>query len=786
MRRTLWTAAPAVALLPLLCGAAPALAAASGSDVTVTNTETVQAHLDASGSLKDARVYDQLALHGDGTTTVRNPVSTNGLRNLDGFKGFSVKDGVQVTTLDVHGERRLRSVSNYDKDLPLEVKVTYTLDGKSVQPGDVVGRSGDLAVHFVVTNRTTKTESVSYDDGKGGTAAAKATTVVPMIGELITTLPASFTAVHSAEAAVGGDGHGGTRLQYQMTLFPPIGSATAEFGYTAHVSKGVVPSATLTALPVSPLDFPSYKDGSASIEAGAQQGVDLTSGAVQLDAGVLQLHDGAAQLLAGLLQLKDGADQLHAGLADSAVPGANQLADGLTKDAAPGADKLADGLNKQALPGASQVAAGAVQLDAGLGQAATQAPALVGGLGQISAGLSSVDAGLASLSTTLGGSRAAATAQLHTGLAQVFASIGSSTQLTIPGTTPAKPTLYGGLVALGEGASNGFTQINASLDQLHQGLLGVQGLLSAVVPADPANPDPNLLKAQATLAYLDGKVQDRSSLDAQATALSQGVLALECGIDRATSPACTSAGLSGAATATEALHAIDAGIDTMVDTIIANVQAAIGSPTTDPRLTLRGGVGALSAGMGQIGAQAGPLVGGLQQLSSGAAALKQGTAQLASGINDAAKGSKDLASGLKDAASGSRTLAGGLNDAASGSQQLADGLAQTTDPTTGAPALVDGAQQLSGDGTSQLVGSGEDTAKSFGTQYAVLQVEAKRASTEGMAYGAPEGASGATAYSIEIAGVDGSGSRALLLGLVGVVLFGVGAGAASIVRRRLA
>ena len=308
MRRTTTTAAAAVVLIPLLVCAAgsPALAADSG-DVAVTNTETVQARLSATGAFQEARVYDQLALSGHGTTTVTNPVSTKGLRNLDGFGGYKVVDGNLVSTLSVDGERRERSVSTYDKDLPLTVEVTYTLDGKPVQPGAVVGKSGTLGVHYKVTNMTGKTQDVTYDDGTGTQATAPAQTVIPMIGQLVTVLPSTFTDVQSEEAGMAGDGHGGTRMQFQMTLFPPIGSASAEFGYTAQVSHAVVPKANLTSMPVSPLDYPSFKGGAESYKSGAQKGVDLTGGALQIDDSVLQLHDGAAQLLAGLLQLRDGA-----------------------------------------------------------------------------------------------------------------------------------------------------------------------------------------------------------------------------------------------------------------------------------------------------------------------------------------------------------------------------------------------------------------------------------------------------------------------------------------------
>ena len=57
-----------------------------------------------------------------------------------------------------------------------------------------------------------------------------------------------------------------------------------------------------------------------------------------------------------------------------------------------------------------------------------------------------------------------------------------------------------------------------------------------------------------------------------------------------------------------------------------------------------------------------------------------------------------------------------------------------------------------------LVSNAKETAADYGVTYAVIEAGAQRAADEGMAYGAPSGAAGATAYSIEIAGVDGAGA----------------------------
>ena len=431
--------------------------------------------------------------------TVSDPVSPRNLRNLDGFGGFDVKNDRLVGTFDVDGERRVRTVSDFGKALPLKVRATYTLNGRTVQPGDVVGSDGTLGVHYVVQNVTGKQQDVSYDDGTGTKVTSSQDVVIPMVGSLTTTLPSGFTDVKSAEANMAGDGHGGTKLSFTMTLFGPIGSPTAEFGYTARVADGVVPPASISALPVSPLDSPSFKGGAASYKGGADTGATLTAGATQIDENVLKLRDGSATLLAGLLKLRAGADQLNTGLAGQAAPGANalatgagqlkagaaqlsggavaarngstQLADG-TGQLKTGADALAAGARKvgdggalladktgEAKAGADQINDGAGQLKDGLDQASAKAPELIGGLEQVQTGLQQVDDGLAQLYGGIGQLPAKAK-PLHDGIAQLQAGIGSVKD-------PA--SLAGGIDTI-RGKIAEAVKAGSSLDQLRGGV----------------------------------------------------------------------------------------------------------------------------------------------------------------------------------------------------------------------------------------------------------------------------------------------------------------------------
>ena len=82
-----------------------------------------------------------------------------------------------------------------------------------------------------------------------------------------------------------------------------------------------------------------------------------------------------------------------------------------------------------------------------------------------------------------------------------------------------------------------------------------------------------------------------------------------------------------------------------------------------------------------------------------------------------------------------------------------------------------------------LLEAGEDTAQNYGEMYATIAAGSERAKTENMAYGAPEGAMGLTAYSFVIDGENGEGGRNVARGVAGLAILGAGAGAFALRRR---
>lgn len=471
MTRSSLTASCMAAALALAAVAAPGAAAKESieGDVTVTNTETVSVLMDAAGRINAQRVYEQLVLSGKGKVDISNPVSGEGLRNLDGFGGWEVTDGAQRVRTDVNGEQKYRSVADFTENLPVSIDVNYWLDGAKVQPGDVVGKSGDLEVRYTVINTTGVQQEVTFEDGEGNEKSVLQSVVIPLVGSMTTTLPSNFRDVVAEGANAAGDGKGGTTLSFTMTLFPPIGADRATFGYTAKIKDGLIPKASISLLPVNPLESSSFKGGAESYKAGADSGVDLTAGMVTIDGNLLKIRDGANDLIAGLIQLRDGSAELSAGLNNKAAPGAGKLA-----------------------AGAKDLDAGAGKLAAGLQQAGGKAPALLGGLAQIEAGLGQVDAGLA----TLNGAVVPGADGISAGAAQLIGAIDTqlapgldgvsgalSQALAIAGTLPDPEKSQ--LEALIGGANGGVATVKAGLTgSVKGGLQNIQaggGQISAGV-----------------------------------------------------------------------------------------------------------------------------------------------------------------------------------------------------------------------------------------------------------------------------------------------------------------
>jgi putative membrane protein len=753
-------AAAIVGSIVLVIG--PASAAFGQDDVFVTNRESVQAFLNSDGSLDVARIYDQVDAVGSGTVRVENPVSTEGLRNLDGFGGYDVTDDVAVLELDVDGETAFRTVSDFTGELPVSVEPEYRLDGELVEPQDIVGRSGRLDVRITVRNTTAAPTDVTYFGADGNEVTESVNVPIPLVAIFETVLPPSFSSVETADYNVAGDGRGGTVLRANLVLFDglPTGGSTTTLFYTANISDGVIPEAQLDVVPVQPITHANFDGAFQATAQGMQSGRQLATGGQRLDEGLGQLHDGASELLSGLQLIAEGTEQLRAGLADEAAPGSRELANGaleaangagelsagLNNQLAPGADELADGaqdaadgagelsagLNSQLLPGARSLADanraaadGAGRLAGGLATAESRAPELIGGLEQIRDGLGQLDGGLTLLYNGIGGVPAQAQPIID-GINQLRAGIGSLSE---------PETLLGGLerirLALTDRIVPGLNEVNDGVNCANVALQDIltgrtsgfsvtcygatlAAQLEALRAGVPVNIDAvtrNVLEVLSLrLVNPDDSLDEntlRGGLNLVLGGLTAGdgviagVVRLQCGLSNTVRDQCDPArpGLL------QGLNLVFGGVNQLVGGVVTTVQGAVGDEDDTPAdETLRGGVNGLTDGVELIVEGGNTLLAGLSQLTDGAQALQAGGLQIADGA-------ERLADGTGDAARGAGQLADGLNERlAPGARELADGADEAAD---GASQLADGNRRIA-DGADELADGLGDAADGAG------------------------------------------------------------------------
>jgi putative membrane protein len=749
-------------------GSGVAATAVAASPTSIADHETVQVVADSTGKVTASRLLNQLEVTGDGHFVIVEPTATDGLRNLNGFSLPKVSDGKAIWDLSVHGKAQRRTVANLPEEkLPLTVHASYTLDGQPIAAKDIVGKSGLLNATYVVSNVSATPETITYRDGKGHLRYAIANVVMPIVGQLMTTLPSSFRDVQAKFGTLAADGHGGTITSWQLVMFPPLGQASQTLSYTAQLDHASLPEVAVQAIPVAPNATRGTRYGESRIKSGANAARQATQGGVQLDGGLVKLADGAGQLLDGLNQLYSGAAQLTDGLANQAAPGAHKLADGIGSASVGGTD-LANGLGKldtgtkklnagiaAGVPGAKQLAAGAAQVGTGaqsLSDGATQlsdgTSAAAAGSAALVAGLQQITSGLGLLADSGSGLPAALSAaqQLQLGVSALLAGLGdaATSGTVLNGLAQLSGGLTqtaGGLSGLGD-ATTGLPAAKAGVDQVATGL---SGAASTSIPALQTA----LGQAQGVVTTLLGQVLDLTQLgelNALSTALGQvntglgqlltatqqavvglqtvssglgsavtGVTQLQTGVGQLqTGAAQLISGVTqvklGLASGSQASPGIAEGLAQLVGGLTSAV-GGVASLNTGLGTQALPGAQSLDAALGQIADGAGQLATGAGQLADGASQVAGGTAQNAAGLAELMRQTGKLANGEHAAHVGAEQLSGGLAQLLTGGDQLASGL---TDAADGAGQLTAGLKQAKA-GPKKLAG-GLSTMRKQGAQ----------------------------------------------------------------------
>lgn len=123
-------------------------------------TETVYVKSDAKGNPREITVQTKLKNTGDGDT-IKDYTNLTDIKNKEGDEAFTQNaDG--TVEWENHGED-ITYEGTGSAELPVDVSISYELDGQAIEPEELVGKSGQLKIRFDYKNKTTQTIKV---DGK--------------------------------------------------------------------------------------------------------------------------------------------------------------------------------------------------------------------------------------------------------------------------------------------------------------------------------------------------------------------------------------------------------------------------------------------------------------------------------------------------------------------------------------------------------------------------------------------------------------------------------------------
>lgn len=338
MKKSLRFASAALALTLAAGCAMPAFAAGKNS---FSKSETVYAVMNGDGSIKSTTVSEHL-YSASGLANVTDKTTLTDIQNTESDAEFT-QNGEELVwntnDTDVYYK------GNTDKALPIDVKVTYALDGQEAALEDIIGKSGHLTVTVNLKNNETGTVNVNGKDR---------TIVTPLI-----------TAVG---VILGGDAS-------NVTAEHGMIESAAKSSVAAFVTLPGVKDSLSGLLPDEVDSIEDYLQDTVTVEADVE---DFTCPQVMVACATSTAALGTSNVfdLSSINDLTDGINQLNDAMSQL-MDGASQLVDG-TSQLAGGVLALLDGANT--------LNNGAAALDDGLGQ-------LTNGLDTLSANNAALNAG---------------------------------------------------------------------------------------------------------------------------------------------------------------------------------------------------------------------------------------------------------------------------------------------------------------------------------------------------------------------------------------------------------
>lgn len=660
-----------------------------GDGADTEKKETVFVEMKADGTIAKTTVSDVLKVSDkDNISDISN---LDNIKNLNGDEGFTFDNGKLIW------ENKGEDISyqgTTTENPPLNVNITYYLDGEKIVPEQLAGKSGNIKIVYeYINNSESEDKFVPFIALTGMILGDNFTNIEVENGKL---LNYDETNIVIGYGAPGFQDYFLSEVNNAEDYVKDI-DIPESFSVTADVTDFKMDMALTVATSdigdmnlEDTLDFSDIEekmheltDGTNQLEKGAgdlQSGAgDLKIGAVKIDKGAKDIAKYTADLYLGTTKLLSSYENFDKALL-SGVKSANK-----------GAEKLYQG-TKSVKSAAKQLDSGAKSLNSGAKSLNSAATKINTGASSLSSGLKSAKAAFEDVKDSKGNVKSQGLKNGSKTLAQgaKTANVGVKELAgTLQGTPDSIQVQIDDVIrqiktATG-GAISSETALNKTVEEINGAVSGGMEL-STVLQANNLSTKAyyQLLQAYYSVQTLKSV---KSVFEEQISSKASDIKALLEGMNTLENGASTLS--TGIGTLYEGITTLNTGAGTLVGGT---------SQMTDGTKTLSSGTKSLSNGTGKLKTGAGTLNKGMKNLADGTNEMskKLGTAspQVKNGIKTVDEGAGEISDGAKTLAKGTGTLDTGIVTLFNGTKTLKNGVVK-----------------LNQDGISKITGIFGDDAK---------------------------------------------------------------------------
>ena len=318
----------------------------------ISKDETVYVLTGADGSVKKIIVSDWLK-NELGSASVADKSNLSDIENVKGDESYTI-NGDNMTVWDAQGND-IYYQGNIQKELPVGLSVRYYLDGKSVSPEELKGKSGKVTIHFDYENRQYETVQINGVNQR---------IYVPFA--MLTGMILDNDTFQNVQITNGKLVNDGDRTVVVGLAFPGLQENLNLSRDDLSIPDSVEITADVTNFSLGMTVTLACNDLFSQLGDVDLTSLDSTSALDQLTGAMDQLLSGSSALYEGLSTLLDKSGEL--------VSGVEELAQGAAAIKS-GADSVDDG--------AAQLKAGLADLSSGLNTLSANSAALNSGAEQV-------------------------------------------------------------------------------------------------------------------------------------------------------------------------------------------------------------------------------------------------------------------------------------------------------------------------------------------------------------------------------------------------------------------